>query len=143
MPDFRQRRPKVLPLSNLTKADCDDGSGAVSRCNFHYRLFLYGCRPYGCDTDQCVQEGLYARAKHCYSVEQAGVQMMGDPRSRTTIPGDASALRSMAMEDMSLAFNQGRTLGLAPEAIRRDLERARIAYLRPFTSGSRRRLSTT
>ena len=61
--------------------------------------------------------------------------MIGDPRSRTSIRGDAGALRSEAMEDMFIAFNQGQALGFAPDAIYRDLERARIAYLRPFTSG--------
>ena len=30
-----------------------------------FALILHGCRPYGCDSDQCVKEAPYARSMHC------------------------------------------------------------------------------
>lgn len=105
---------------------------AISAC----ATLLCGCRPYGCDTDRCVEQATYNRSKQCYVAYQAGVQVRGDPRSRTHIRGDASVLQSQALRDLDLALKRGHKLGLDREAIYRDLERERLAYLRPFASGT-------
>lgn len=105
---------------------------AISAC----AILLCGCRPYGCDTDRCVEQATYDRSKQCFATYQAGVHVLSDPRGRTRITADASVLQSQALSELNVALKQGHKLGMDREATYRDLERERLAYLHPFASGT-------
>lgn len=95
-----------------------------------------GCRPFGCDTDQCVREAPYARLLHCASIYQAGATALRDPAARGKLRGAPNALQAKAMDAVNGALKEGRSLGLRREAVYQALERERLAYLDPLQSRS-------
>ncbi|MCW3798552.1 hypothetical protein OMW55_12115 [Sphingomonas sp. BN140010] len=95
-------------------------------------VLLSGCRPYGCDTDECVRQAPFARAKHCYAAYEAAVHVLRDPRTRTQIDAREGLMESQAAHHLNAALTSGRELGLDRTRIYGELERERMAYLGPF-----------
>jgi len=109
-------------------------SAQVSCTLLSMAVLLSGCRPYGCDTDQCVREAPFVRSKHCYAAYQAAVHVLRDPRTRTQIKAREGVMESQALHNLNAALSGGRELGLDRSLIYGELERERVAYLRPFAT---------
>jgi hypothetical protein len=104
-------------------------------------VLLVGHSPYSCHKPTLQEE--YADSKRCYSAYDAGLEMI--PAARFEQAGlDPDVLKTAAHDNFGSAYVLGKQLGMRPEAIARDVERTRAAYLAAHSdkSGGARKLKS-
>jgi len=95
-------------------------------------LLLLGAPPYSCHKPT-LQES-YADAKHCSSVYSAGLKLI-DGAAFAQAQLDPRLVEDAKNNSVSAAYVDGKQLGMSADAIGKDLDRSRAAYLASHTGG--------
>ena len=85
------------------------------------RMPLYSCHK------PTLQEQ-YAAARHCYVAYDAALKLIA-PAAFEHAGLDPALVKDSWSTDIGAAYDMGKELGMSPEAVGADLERARLAYL--------------
>jgi hypothetical protein len=86
--------------------------------------------PYSCHKP--TSQEMYAHAKGCFAALDTNLNIV--PPARFTQAGlDPDAIEMASSDDMSGAFDMGKEIGMKPDAILKDLQRAKAAYVRSHT----------
>ena len=96
-------------------------------------LLLVGQSPYSCHKP--TPQESYADDKLCLSAYRTGLEIIPDAQFEQARL-DRSSVQDAANNSLAAAYADGKQLGLSSDAIARDLEHARRAYLAAHSGGS-------
>jgi hypothetical protein len=95
---------------------------------------LSGCYSGGCGSERCANEHAYATAKSCKTVLETSLIIVPAARWPSTPKFDASRIRTHAEDYVDMALGSGSKLGMRRDAILKDLEQAKLAYVNSYNS---------
>jgi hypothetical protein len=97
-------------------------------------VMLSSCHPFGCGSSKCVNDHLYSGAKRCNAVLEASLVIV---HSTSLPPGaqfDPGAIESDLIGGMDDTLVAGANLGMSRDAVYKDLDRAKNAYLEAYAA---------
>lgn len=86
--------------------------------------------PYSCHKPTAQE--LYAHAKHCHAVLDTALKVVPAARFKQANV-DPSLVDLASQDDLSAAYEYGKQIGIQFDAVTRDAEQARLAYLKSHT----------
>ena len=91
---------------------------------------LLASHPYSCH--KTTAQEAYAHDKGCFAALDANLKIVPAARFKQANL-DPGAVDQVSTENMSSAYDWGERLGMSPDAVYKDLERARAAYVKSHT----------